>query len=123
MNKSALLLAVALGALSTGCTAQLRTPSPAFTVEAETGYTPLYYNRHVVFFDDYGAPFYFVGGRTHYVPRTAPAYRSYVRHYHSHRPSYQRWHRRNYPVYHRDRVPRRPYDRPHRPARPRPYRR
>jgi hypothetical protein len=108
MHKSTLALVVALGAATAGCTATVRAPAPAFAVEAEADYSPLYYNRHVVFYDDYGAPYYFVGGRVIYVPRSAPSYRSYVRHYHTYRPAYQRWHQRNYPVYHRDRVHRGP---------------
>lgn len=106
MYKSTLALVVALGASTAGCTATLRSPAPAVAVEAD--YSPLYYNRHVVFYDDYGSPYYFAGGRVIYVPRSAPSYRSYVRHYHTYRPAYQRWHQRNYPVYHQDRVHRGP---------------
>ncbi|MBL9024935.1 MAG: hypothetical protein JNL21_22245 [Myxococcales bacterium] len=85
MYKSTLALVVALGASTAGCTATLRAPAPAVAVEA--AYSPHYNNRHVVFYDDYGSPYYFAGGRVIYVPRSAPSYRSYVRHYHTYRPT------------------------------------
>jgi hypothetical protein len=120
MGKSAFAFLVVLGVASSGCTATVRAPAPAVAIEAE--YTPLYYNRHVVFYDDFGAPYYYVGGRVYYVPRTSPHYHSYVRHYHAYGPAYQRWHRRHYPIYHRDRVPAPRYHRDSVPRRV-PYRR
>lgn len=112
MKAIPLLLVAALGVFASGCTVRgyATTPVPAARVEV---YEPMYYDGYVVYYDDYGAPFYYVGDTVTYVPRTNASFNVYVGHYRTHRASYNRWYRVEGPRHrHVRRVP------DHRPARP-----
>jgi hypothetical protein len=56
-------------------------------------YSPLYYDGYVVFYDDSGAPYYYMGGRTVYIPRTHRDYNRYHSHWRTHRGNYRRWYK------------------------------
>jgi hypothetical protein len=89
-----LAVAVTLGLAAAGCagTVTVAEPEVSAAYPADTyGYTPLYYDDNIVYYDDIGAPYYFVGANIHYVPRTYVHYDTLVRHYHRHRPGYDRW--------------------------------
>jgi hypothetical protein len=114
-----LMLVAALGVAASGCTvrggAYATTPVPAARVEV---YEPMYYDGYVVYYDDHGAPYYYVGDTVTYVPRTHASFNVYVGHYHKHRASYRHWYRvegpRHRHVHRRpDHRPQRPQVRPH----------
>ena len=58
---------------------------------AEYGYEPAYYDGAVVYYDDYGRPFYYSGGAALYITPGMPRYDFYVNHYRRYRPYYHRW--------------------------------
>jgi hypothetical protein len=114
-----LLLVAALGVAASGCTVRgyARAPVPAASVEV---YEPMYYDDGaVVYYDDAGMPFYYVGDSVTYIPRTHASFNLYIGHYHQHRASYRRWQRVEGPRYRH--VHRAPAHRvpDHRPAHPR----
>lgn len=80
-----------------GCRAYVQPdvpPPPSVTVS--TGWEPLYYRGHIVYYDA-GRPIYYAEGRRHYVPRSHRHYDRFVRH-HSRRPdAYRAWRDRNPP--------------------------
>ena len=85
------LIAVVVGALgATGCYADAYGPDVQEPVVAE-GYTPQYYDGAVVYYDDYGRPFYYNGGVQVWVPPSSPYYGGYVNYYRSYGPAYRRW--------------------------------
>lgn len=94
MKPAMLAVAVAVGLAIGGCAGTVTVAEPevsaAYPVDTY-GYTPLYYEDQIVYYDEIGAPFYMVGANVHYVPRTYVHYDTLVRHYHAHRPAYQRW--------------------------------
>lgn len=92
--RSPILLAVALCAPLAGCTVYTR-PAPA-PVVVET-YEPVYYGRHVVYYDDVGTPYYYDGGTIVYVPRTYARYNVLIGNYHRHSTSYRSWSRSHPP--------------------------
>lgn len=115
MKLRPLLLIGSMLAVS-GCTVHARTIPASATIDM---YEPLYYDGYTVYYDDFGAPFYYVNGRTRFVPRTYVGFNVLVDHYNHHRPGYRRWYQRegnrhihvrrhaprpNY--HHRDRPPR-----------------
>jgi hypothetical protein len=85
-----------LFALQMGCVAYATT-EPAVVAEPQAAvvvdYRPLYYQGHVVLYDDVTyRPYYVVSGRPYYVPRTYAHYNTLVRHYHRSPAAYHRWH-------------------------------
>lgn len=119
MKRRALLLGL-LGL--TGCAVGMRAPGSGVFVEG--GYSPLYYGDHIVYYDSFGRPIYYVGGNVHYVPRSYVHFGLLQRHYRVNRGPYQRWYssrgRRLHRPSTRTRRPSRPRVRPNRrsPARP-----
>lgn len=97
----------ALGAVAVlgGCL-----PPPAVTVRASApsvayGYTPQYYEGYVVYYDNYGQPFYYMNGAPAYIPSTHPQYGVYVSHYNTYRPHYHQWYASHGARYHTYRQP------------------
>lgn len=86
MKHQALLFALACVAPATGCYISAR---PAM-VDVE--YQPMYYEGQVVYYDDGGAPIYYVDDDVRYVPRTYANYGVLTTHYHNHAPAYRSWH-------------------------------
>jgi hypothetical protein len=107
MRHPQLTLVLCLAAASGGCLVYDETPRARVAVTASTGYTPMYYDGYVVYYDDFGRPFYYVEGRPHFVPRTRAEYRVYRRHYHDHGTRYREWYRREGYRYRNDRPLRR----------------
>ena len=88
--KSIVLAALVVGCLgATGCYADADVYGPE-PVVAE-GYTPQYYEGAVVYYDDYGRPFYYNGGAQVWIPPSSPYYSGYVNYYRSYGPAYRRW--------------------------------
>jgi hypothetical protein len=82
-----MLLAVsALGA--SGCYVE-EAPPPAYYVEG--GYEPQYYDGYIVYYDDYGRPYYYADGVAVWVPVTSPYYAVYVNHWRLYGPQYRVW--------------------------------
>jgi hypothetical protein len=81
----ALLSFLALPLASTGCYVEADTPTVAY------GYEPQYYDGRMVYYDDYGHPFYYEGGAQVWVPTTSPYYWGYVNHWRAYGPAYRRW--------------------------------
>ena len=75
-----------LGATSAGCIVA-ETPPPAYAYD----YQPQYYDGYVVYYDDYGRPYYYAGGAAYWIPPASPYYRVYVAHWHRYGPAYHRW--------------------------------
>ena len=95
LQKVTLAAVVGLALSVSGCYARVHTVEPAVAVDTYE-YEPLYYDRHVVYYDTVGTPYYVVGGAIYYVP---PAQRQhYVVHYRNHRPAYTRWHANHAPA-------------------------
>jgi hypothetical protein len=61
------------------------------TPGVEYGYEPVYYDGALVYYDDVGRPFYYVGGAVVYVPATSPRYAFYVDHWRRYGTQYRRW--------------------------------
>jgi hypothetical protein len=80
---AALFAVCAAGAA--GCYVEDDYPPPAY------GYEPSYYNGAVVYYDDYGRPYYYADDRVVWVPPTAPVYVGLVNHWHYYHPYYHRW--------------------------------
>jgi hypothetical protein len=80
-------MVAALPVVATGCYAEVQAePVAAY------GYTPVYTDDgYMVYYDDYGAPYYYSGGRQVYVPRTYVGYNRLNYHYRTYGPSYRRW--------------------------------
>lgn len=98
MKAIILVLAGALGFSSVGCT--LRGVAYARPASATIAtYEPMYHDGYVVYYDDGGAPYYYVDDRVYYVPRTHASFNLYVGHYSKHRHSYKTWHRNEGPRY------------------------
>ena len=85
---AALLMALALCTTLGGCIVAADPLPPARVAVA--AYSPLYYDGYVVYYDDWGYPFYYVGGGVRYVPRSYAHYDLLVRHYHEHPEAYRR---------------------------------
>ncbi|PKN47524.1 MAG: hypothetical protein CVU59_02575 [Deltaproteobacteria bacterium HGW-Deltaproteobacteria-17] len=86
-------------ALLTGL--QLATPNDVqaqrYVVPVESGYagwTPLYYDGYLVYFDTAGRPYYYPGGRATYVPRHWNQYTTAVSRFRTHGRFYNRWYQR-----------------------------
>ena len=83
-------LVLSVSTVASGCVVYSRPARPV--VYAYGGWQPLYYNGYVVYFTPDGIPYYYVGGRIVYVPRSHwHLYRPY---FYRHRVAYWRWHRR-----------------------------
>jgi hypothetical protein len=54
-------------------------------------YQPLYYEGYPVYYSDAGAPYYYSGGQSVYIPASYGLYNTYVSHYRTHRVHYVRW--------------------------------
>jgi hypothetical protein len=65
-------------------------PVPA-GAEVDAGYAPVYYEGNVVYYDDVGEPYVYVGAEVHYVPRTYVSYGYYRDHYRRYRTGYHHW--------------------------------
>ena len=88
--KSIVFAALVVGCLgATGCYAEADAYGPEPVVAA--GYTPQYYEGAVVYYDDYGRPFYYNGGGQVWIPESSPYYAGYVNYYRSYGPAYRRW--------------------------------
>ena len=61
------------------------------------GYNPMCYGSFVVYYDDWGNPYYYNNGAVHYVPQTYTRYRRLRRHFRLNRTKYRTWHRRRAP--------------------------
>ena len=59
--------------------------------EYEDGYEPQFYDGYVVYYDDYGRPYYYVGDAAFWVPPTAPVYVGLVNHWRIYRAQYRVW--------------------------------
>lgn len=57
-------------------------------------YQPLYYGGYVVYYDNWGRPFYTLGGTSYYVPVSSPYYSVYVGHYRTYGAAYRGWYAR-----------------------------
>jgi len=87
-----LALAVLLaccGATTTGCYAEA-VPPPAY----DYGYSPMYYNGAIVYYDGVGRPYYYGPGGVVWIPRESPYYVGYVNHWHAYGPAYRGWYAR-----------------------------
>jgi hypothetical protein len=74
--------------MGTGCYGYVdEGPPPAYA----DGYEPMYYDGHIVYYDDVGRPFYYGGGAVIWIPATAPLYGVYVSHWHRYGPAYRGW--------------------------------
>jgi hypothetical protein len=82
----AMLVAAALALPAGGCYVY------ADTDPQLVDYQPLYYEGNVVYYDEVGAPFVYVGDDVVYVPRTYRNYGVLVNHYHRHSRGYYHWH-------------------------------
>ncbi len=89
-----LALAGVVALTMSGCYVRARAVAPSVRVAVDD-YEPVYYDDYVVYYDDGGAPYYYVDGRVVYVSRTHPRYSYYVNHWRSHRDVYVRWHARH----------------------------
>jgi hypothetical protein len=78
---------IACAPLAAGCTAEVESPGEY------DGYTPMFHDGRVVYYDQAGAPYYYNGGRTVYVERSHPYYGRYETHYRTYGPRYQNWYR------------------------------
>jgi hypothetical protein len=83
------LLIAGLMLAASGCTVHTRTVPASATIET---YDPLYYDGYVVYYDEFGTPYYYVDGGVRYVPRTYVGFNVLVGHYHKHRVAYRTWH-------------------------------
>jgi len=86
-------------ALLTGLTLVTANEAQAqrYVVPVETtyaGWTPLYYDGYLVYFDASGRPFYYPGGRATYVPRHWNQYVTAISRYRTHGRHYSRWYQR-----------------------------
>ncbi|NUP07881.1 MAG: hypothetical protein HOW73_17685 [Polyangiaceae bacterium] len=90
--KLPILLLGSLMMAASGCAVYTRPIPAAATVSVD--YDPLYYDGYVVYYDTIGRPYYYIDGRTHYVPRTYVGFNAYVNYYHAHRPAYNSWYAR-----------------------------
>lgn len=62
---------------------------PSYTSD----YRPMYHDGYVIYYSPAGLPYYHLGGRTVYVPRTHAAYNQYASYYRAHRTRYLQWNR------------------------------
>lgn len=88
MNVRGFLLAATLAAVAapaSGCIVAAEPPAYAYE------YQPQYYDGYVVYYDDYGRPYYYVNGAAYWVPPASPYYGVYVRHWRTYGPAYHRW--------------------------------
>ena len=76
----------------------------AEVVVGNYGYEPMYYDGYVVFYDEAGRPFYYVGATRVYIPPSSPYYATYVAHYRMYAPYYARWYAQHGYRYHTFRV-------------------
>ncbi|AGA89683.1 hypothetical protein Thimo_0847 [Thioflavicoccus mobilis 8321] len=80
-------------------------------------YRPMYYSGRIVYYDDWGYPYYYLGDSVIYVPKSYRGYSRLVVHYKDHRDEYRRWyarrgdHRRHEPPRHKGSRPEPPPDR------------
>jgi hypothetical protein len=87
-NRCNLIVAALMAALGTGSVAcEVEEEGPP----AYGGYSPEYYDGHVVYFDDGGRPFYYEGGGAVWIPASSPFYVRYVNHWHTYGPAYHGW--------------------------------
>lgn len=97
MNVSTILRAalvtmvLACAPLAAGCMVEAEDPSTTVV----DGYAPPSYEGYVVYYDDYGRPYYYNDGVVMYVPQTYVHYNVLVRNYHTYRPQYRRWYTRH----------------------------
>jgi hypothetical protein len=54
-------------------------------------YTPQFYMEYLVFYDQAGNPYYYVGDTSNWVPVEFEGYDALVAHYRHHAPAYHRW--------------------------------
>jgi hypothetical protein len=83
-------LVAACAPFAAGCVVEAE--APVYDAEYQPEVTQ---NGYIVYYDNYGAPYYYYGGRTVYVDRSDPYYNRYVYHYRTYGPRYQRWYTRH----------------------------
>jgi hypothetical protein len=84
------LLALALGLLGgapSGCFVEEVPPADY----VDEGYAPMTYDGYIVYYDDWGRPYYYAGGAVYWVPPASPLYIGLVNHWRVYRPAYRRW--------------------------------
>src|SRR5258708_1548431 len=74
-----------------GCYAYVDPETPVEVVDGDEGYTPLYYQGNVVYYDTVGLPFVWFGTAPFYVPHDYYGYGSLVNHYRYHAHAYHNW--------------------------------
>ncbi len=67
--------------------------APAQADVATSYYTPMYYQGYVVYYNAAGLPYYYLNGRTIYIPSSYAYYNRYLYHWRRYRPYYYRWYR------------------------------
>lgn len=85
-----LLIALGSSVGATGCMVEGDVPPPDAPVVAD-GYEPAYYDGYVVYYDDYGRPYYYAGGAAVWISPGVPEYVGLVHHWHVYGPYYHRW--------------------------------
>ena len=75
-----------------GCYADME-PQPTYVTSAEVdGYVPAYYDGYVVYYDDYGRPYYYgPNGVAIWVDAGSPHYWGLVQHWRVYGHAYPRW--------------------------------
>ncbi len=74
------------GAFCSGCVVA-EVPPPVYA----DGYEPVFYEGYVVYYDDFGRPYYYRDGIVFWVPAGSPAYGRLVAHWRLYRPWYHTW--------------------------------
>jgi hypothetical protein len=84
---AAAVLVAAFALVGAGCIVEEDVGPPAYA----EGYEPVYYDGHVIYYDDLGRPYYFTEGAIVWVPATSPVYVRLVNHWRFYGPAYHRW--------------------------------
>ncbi len=82
----ALLMALA-APLASGCYVEEQVGPPVVV----GGYAPQYYDGYVVYYDDFGRPYYHANGAVVWISPTVPAYGGLVAHWRAYAPAYRSW--------------------------------
>ncbi len=76
-----------------------------FCIEDEfAGWTPEFYNEHLVYFTDCGLPFYYMNGHVTWIPSSWSGYTRLTNRYRTHAPKYRVWHQRYHQPRYRTRI-------------------
>jgi hypothetical protein len=74
------------GALGSGCVVE-EVPPPVYA----DGYEPAFYEGYLVYYDDFGRPYYYRSGVSLWVSPASPAYPRLAAHWRLYRPWYRPW--------------------------------